>query len=218
MGWLTIEQPRPTRRPINPSSQIVEPILPPREPTDQARFKAEVGGWAEASVGKAWQLEGGASKSVIESRLTEQPVAIRNTARALSKEFKSQATELKQQRPNDPDRIAQRENLVVLFENMATGLANLADNIDQAIVKASEDKPEPVFLGKAAEVVQQLHFEFMTWLKENGTAVFDVSFRVGIFLTGAVFLHSLGADSVTAVGALGYILKSLLSKKKGRKR
>jgi len=58
----------------------------------------------------------------------------------------------------------------------------------------------------------------MEWLKENGTAVFDVSCRVGIFLTGVAFLHSLGADSVTAITALGVLVKSTASKKKGGKK
>ena len=102
------------------SSGAVEPLLPLREAPDQASFKGEI------------ELQGTATKLVIESRLTEQPAAIRDIARALSKEFKSQANELKQQRPNDPDRIAQRDNLVVLLEKTATGLATLADNFDQA--------------------------------------------------------------------------------------
>jgi hypothetical protein len=172
-------------------------------------------------LGRAAQHEGGATKSVIESRLTEQPAAIRDIARALSKEFTSQASELKRQRPNDPDRIAQRDNLVFLSEKIATGFADLADNLDQAISKTSEGKPEPMFLGKAAEVVQQLHFEFMEWLKETRTAVFEVSFKVGILLTGVLFLHSLGADSATAIAAIGglaHILKGPLSKKKGGKK
>ena len=49
---------------------------------------------------------------------------------------------MKRQRPNDPDRIAQRDNLVILSENIATGLANLADNLDQAIRKGSNGKLE----------------------------------------------------------------------------
>jgi hypothetical protein len=103
---------------------------------------------------------------------------------------------------------------------MASGLAHLAENLDQAISKGSKDKPEPVFLGKAAEVVQRLHFGFTGWLKEYRTEVFDLSYRVGLFLLGAVFLHSLGADHVTAtaIGTLGYILKSPLRKKKRRKK
>jgi hypothetical protein len=176
------------------------------------------GGETELTVGRTAQHEGGATKLVIESRLTEQPAAIRDIARALSKEFKSQANELKQQRPNHPDRIAQRDNLVVLLEKTATGFANLADNLDQAIRKGSTDKPEPVFLGKAAEVVQRLHFGLMEWLEDNRTAVFEVPFRVGIFLTGVAFLHSLGADSATAIGALGLLVKSTASKKKGGKK
>jgi hypothetical protein len=62
----------------------------------------------EADTG-SYELQGAATKSVIERRLSEQPAAIRDTARALSREFKSQASELKRQRPNDPDRIAQRD-------------------------------------------------------------------------------------------------------------
>jgi hypothetical protein len=145
------------------SSGTVEPIGPPSEAPDQASFTG--------AVAEAAELQGTATKLVIESRLAEQPAAIRDLARALSKEFNSQSNELKQQRPNDPDRIAQRDNLVVLLEKTATGFANLADNLDQAIRKGSTDKPEPVFLGKAGEIVQLLHFEFMAWLKENRTAV-----------------------------------------------
>jgi hypothetical protein len=159
-----------------------------------------------------------ATKSEIERRISEQPAAIHDIARALSREFKSQARALKQQRPNDPDRIAQRDILLVLTENTATGLANLADNLDQAIRKGSNGKLEPLFLGKAAEVVQRLHFGFTGWLKENGTAVFDVSYRIGIFLIGVAFLHSLGADSVTAIGALGILARSTASKKKRGKK
>jgi len=159
-----------------------------------------------------------ATKSEIERRISEQPTAIRDSARALSQELNSQAKELKQLRWNDPDRIAQRDNLVVLLENMATGLDNLADNLDQAISKASEGKPEPVFLGKAAEVVQRLHFWSMEWLKENRTTLFEVPFRVGIFLTGVIFLHSVGADSTAAIAALGVLAKSTATKKDKTKR
>src|SRR5262249_9376984 len=202
---------------------IVQPPLPLREAAAQAAFKGEGGLRADATMVAgtgSYELQGGATKSVIERRLSEQPAAIRDIALALSEEFRSQTSELKQQRPNDPDRIAQLDNLVVLSGNMASGLAHLAENLDQAITKGSKGKPEPVFLGKAAEVVQRLHFGLMGWLKENKTEVFDVSFRVGIFLIGVAVLQSLGADSVTvtAVGALAHILKSPASKKKGGKK
>jgi hypothetical protein len=101
-----------------------------------------------------------------------------------------------------------------LFENLATGLANLADNLDQAISTAREGKPEPVFLGKAAEVAQQLHFGLMEWLEENRTAVFEVPFRIGIFAAGVAFLHSIGADSTAAVGAMGLLVKSTAERNK----
>jgi hypothetical protein len=171
----------------------------------------------EADTGK-YKQQGGATKSVVEGRLKEQPAAIHDIARTLSREFRSQARELKQQRPNDPDRIAQRDNLVVLTENIANGLANLADDLDQAISKGSNGKLEPVFLGKAAEVVQWLHSGLMGWLNENRTAVFEVPFRISIFVAGVAFLHSIGADSATAITALGVLVKSTSSKKKGGKK
>ena len=167
----------------------------------------------------SYEAKGGSTKLTIERRLSEQPADIRDAAHALSQELRSQAKELKQLRWNDPDRIAQRDNLLVLAENMATGLANLADNLDQAISKGSKSKPELAFLGKAANVVQQLHFGLMEWLEENRKAVFDVPYlKVGVFLIGVAFLHSLGADSATAIGALGLLVKSTASKKNKKKR
>jgi hypothetical protein len=154
----------------------------------------------------------------IERRILEQPTDIRDAARGLSKELKSQVNELRQLRWNDPDRITQRDNLVALLQNMATGLANLADNLDQAISKASEGKPEPVFLGKAADVVRGLHLRLMAWLEENRTTVFDVPYRAGLFGAGIAFLHFIGADSTAAIGGLAYLLKSKASKKKGGKK
>jgi hypothetical protein len=212
--WLTpLAEPTRWRAGSPGTSGIVQPPLPLREAADQAAFDGAV---LEAAAGR-YELQGGATKSVIESRLSEQPAAIRDIALALSKEFRSQTSELKQQRPNDPDRTAQLDNLVVLSGNMASGLAHLTENLDQAITKGSKDKPEPVFLGKAAEVVQRLHFGLMGWLKENRTEVFDVSYRVGLLLLGVAFLHSLGADSTAAIGALGFLVRSTASKKKGGK-
>jgi hypothetical protein len=203
------------------SSGIVQPPSPPRRPALDPVGTPE-GPLPTRSAAAAIQLQDATlqadatvvrAAAHIERRISEQPAAIRDSARALSKELKSQADELKQHRPNDPDRITQRDNLVGLFEHMATGLANLADNLDQAISKASEGKPEPVFLGKAADVAHGLHLRLMEWLEENRTTLFEVPFRVGIFLTGVIFLHSVGADSTAAIAAVGVLVKSTGSKK-----
>jgi hypothetical protein len=171
LDWLTqLEQPTRTRRASSPAiSEIVQPILPPRvsnavvdemggmtEPfppaADQAAFKGKGEGAVRADTTlmagtDRFELQGGATKSVIERRLSEQPADFRDIARALSRKFKSQANELKRQRPNDPDRIAQRDSLLVLSNGMAVELTKLADNLDQSIKKASNGKLEPVFLG-----------------------------------------------------------------------
>jgi hypothetical protein len=122
LDWLTpLAQPTPMRGTPNPAlgtSGIVQPPLPLREAADQAVLKGEVGGQVDATVVAgtgSYELQGGATKSVIERRLSEQPAAIRDIALALSKEFRSQTSELKQQRPNDPDRTAQLEQIQVDF-------------------------------------------------------------------------------------------------------
>jgi hypothetical protein len=206
----TPEGPLPLRAqtPVELSPAPITPIAPRLETLP--RFSA--------SDPRSYEAKGGSTKLVIERRISEQPTDIRDAARTLSKELKSQVNELKQLRWNDPDRITQRDNLVALLESMATGLANLANNLDQAISKGTKGKPEPVFLGKAAEVTQQLHFRLMQWLEVNRTAVFEVPFRVGIFVTGVALLHSLGADSATAIAALGVLVKSTARKKNKEKR
>jgi len=224
LDWLTEQTTPPRVRARNPaliSSGIVQPPSAPRRPALDPVGTPE-GPLPTRSAAAAIQLQDATlqadatvvrAAAHIERRISEQPAAIRDSARALSKELKSQADELKQHRPNDPDRITQRDNLVGLFEHMATGLANLADNLDQAISKASEGKPEPVFLGKAADVAHGLHLRLMEWLEENRTTLFEVPFRVGIFAAGVAFLYYIGADSAAALGALGYVVGT--AKKKG---
>jgi hypothetical protein len=158
-----------------------------------------------------------ASDATVERRLLEQPADIRDAARALSREFALQSEELRDFKPNDPDRIAQRDNLLALFEKMATGLANLADALDQAVSKATNGKPEPVFLGEAGKIARQLHFGLMEWLEDNRTMVIEVPIRITLFGLCVALLHSLGADSTAAIAGLTTLLLRGEKKKKQRK-
>ena len=90
---------------------------------------------------------------------------------------------------------------------MAAGLAELTDALDKAISGAKDGKPEPIFLGTPVQIAKHLHLGFMEWLEENRTLVIDVPIKIGLFGLGAAFLHSIGADSATAIGSLAWLLR-----------
>jgi hypothetical protein len=140
--------------------------------------------------------------TAVEGRLSREPAAIRDAARNFSREFARQADDLKRSRPND-ERLAQHDDLIGFFERMAAGLAELADALDQAVKEGTGGSLDSVSLGKAAQIAQGLHQGVMQWLEQNFTASIDCAVRIGLFGAGVMFLHSIGADGVAAVGALG---------------
>jgi hypothetical protein len=55
------------------------------------------------------------------------------------------------------------------------------------------------------------------WLEETGTAVIDVPVRIGVLCAGIAFLHSIAADSIGAIGALGWLVRPRGDKATARK-
>jgi hypothetical protein len=149
-------------------------------------------------------------KVIVERTLLERPTDIRTAARNLSEAFRHQTNELRNSKPNEPGQLARYESLISFFEQMAGGLADLADALDRAFSSATASPtspPEPVFLGKAAEIARGLQLRMQQWLEQTGTAVIDVPVRIGVLCAAIAFLHSLGADSLAAIGALGWLVR-----------
>jgi hypothetical protein len=145
---------------------------------------------------------------IIERKLSQRPADLRDTARALSHEFKREIARLNRAKPNDPARLSKHDKLVAFLKKVATGWDDLADALDQAVTKGTAAKPEPVFLGKAGEIAQQLHLGLMEWLKDNRTLVIEIPVRVSLFAAGVIFLQWFGADSWAAtLGLVGLALK-----------
>ncbi len=146
------------------------------------------------------------SIEIIRRRLQERPDDIRAAAWGYANAFKEHARELREGKiPNEADQLAQYKSLLDFLEQMAAGLAELADALDRAISSATgspASSPEPIFLGKAAEIARWLQGRTHQWLEEIGTDVIGVPVRIGVLLTGIEFLHLLGADSAAAIGAL----------------
>src|SRR5262249_12961051 len=122
--------------------------------------------------------------------------------RALAGELRAQVEELKRSTPNDSERLVKHNDLVAFFEKMATGLVQLAEALDQAVARATDGKPEPVFLGEAARIALDLHLGLMEWLEVNRTWVVDIPMRMTFYGLGISFLHFIGADSFAAVAGL----------------
>ncbi len=99
-----------------------------------------------------------AAHVVIERKLLERPDDIRKAARNFAQAFADEANRLRNSKPNESGRLAQHDSLVSFFEQMATGLTDLADALDRAFSSATADhpSPEPILLGKAAEVARWL--------------------------------------------------------------
>jgi hypothetical protein len=162
-----------------------------------------------------------AGPQATQRRLLERPDDIREAARNLSEAFRNQTNELKNSKPNEPGQLAQYENLISFFEQMAAGLADLADALDRAFSSATAPRPsppEPVLLGKAADIARGLQLLMRQWLEETGTAVIDVPVRIGVLCTGIAFLHSIGADSFGAIATLGWLVRPRGEKATAKKR
>ncbi len=161
-----------------------------------------------------------ASRQIIERRLLERPDDIRAAARNLAHAFEQQVKELREGIiPNEPIPLAQYKNLLDFLEQMAGGLAELADALDQAFSSATDSptsSPEPVLLGKPAEIVRWLQGLTQRWREEIGTSIISVPIRFGVLLGGIEFLHWLGADSAAAIGALWLTCKDLQGPSSGK--
>jgi hypothetical protein len=138
----------------------------------------------------------------VERTLSDRPIPIANAARALAEELAAQIAELKQNKPNDPSRLAQYDSLIPFLEKLATGLGELADALNRL---AAPGQHEPVLLGKAADTARRLQEAVTQWLETNRTMVIDVPVRLGLFGLGVGFVHLLGVDSTAVTAGLAYL-------------
>jgi hypothetical protein len=140
--------------------------------------------------------------ATVGGKLTEQPIEIREAARALSKAIADQIAELNASNPtwprNEPDRLAQQQDFVAFLETIAASLVVLAEAIDRAITAGSAEKPEPVLLGTAGEIARQLGAAVGDGIERNHSYIVDCTIKFGVFAAGFTFLHAIGVDGLIA--------------------
>jgi hypothetical protein len=103
-------------------------------------------------------------------------------------------------KPNEASKLEEYEGLIKFINETSDGLQSLADTIDSAI-QATQGSPEPVLLGKAAEIANGVHTRAMEWLLANSATVFEGAFRLGLFGLGMAFVSALGIELSPAVTA-----------------
>ncbi len=169
----------------------------------------------EAPQGSSASAGADETAVAIRRALVARPVSIRDSARALAQALKEQAVELQHSKPNEPEKLLEYEKLITFIDDTSNGLAVLADTIDSAIQNGS-DTPEPVLLGKAAEIARELQAGAMEWLQANRTTVFEGAFRLGLFGLGIAFVSALGIEVTAAVvGSIGVLVGTVGKGKAG---
>ncbi len=107
---------QPSTPPLNAAVQSTTgPVQPPFVPSEVVVPPLATAGSAPITVTSnvtAWSM------AAVESRLSREPAAIRDSARNLSQEFASQGEDLRRSRPND-ERLAQHDDLIAFVERMA---------------------------------------------------------------------------------------------------
>jgi hypothetical protein len=173
-------------------------------------FVDDKGDGAQSRAEAALHGEGAlaANAQIIEQQLSYRLDEARRAARAFSQAFKDQAEELKKKN----DRTPQFDDFVAFLEKMASGLSELADALDRAF-EAAGGSPEPIFLGKAGEIIRRLQLTAMEWLEKEKDTVIDISFRLSLFCSGMIFLHSFGIYDTASTGVLGGLVLKGGSKK-----
>ena len=102
---------------------------------------------------------------------------------------------------NDPDTIAANGKQRELLQIFAEGFEQLAG----ALAAFAQNRNEPLLLGKAAAVVNDVGKKVSAWWDENGAEAVGWGIRLPVFAAGVVLLGWAGANmtvATTAVGAL----------------
>jgi hypothetical protein len=166
---------------------------------------------------RVWTAHGqgtlAADAQVLKRSLSERPADIRDAARALVKEIRDQVEHLQGSKPNDEEGLAKHNEFVAFLERIAAGLAELADALDQAVSASPGGPPEPMFLGKAARIAEQLNIGMMEWLEANRANVAGCTLRIGLIGAGFLFLNACGLDGSIAAIVSGLVNRGFSDKK-----
>jgi len=151
-----------------------------------------------------------AKRRTLDKSLSERPADIREAARDLIKEISDQIDALNASKPNHGERLANHNDFVTFLEMLAAKLGELADALDKLIdAAATKSATEPVFLGKAGEIIRQLQLILREWfqVEENRASLAGFTIRIALIGAGFTFLQACGVE-----GKIAAVLAGIFSK------
>ena len=168
-------------------------VPPPPEPAPVDAVSAAVYTGAGQLTAHTQILEGvGYARDRSERQLSDNPVEIRDAARALAQAVKDQIAELKEPRLND----TKTADFIDFLEMIARELDKLVDALDRAI--ASVDQ-QGIFLGEAKKIADQLKTGFYEYLEQHRADIAGYSIKISLVSAAAWFLHACGFDLASII-------------------
>jgi hypothetical protein len=183
---------------------------PPQTLALEARSTAVARGGAAVTTTPS----GATGRRAFERQLTERPADIRDAARALAEVVQGEIDRLNASTPNDPEELTRHNELVAFLGMVAGELRKLVDALSLAIeaAKTSPDQ-EPMFLGRAGQIAEQLQIGFDEFLEKNRAYVAGYLARAGLFAGVFAFLQACGVGA-EAASIASAILNASLPKQK----
>lgn len=187
-------------------SDAVDPILQSSEPTSteatsSTASRAElmpVNSEQRVTIGMTVNRAGGSgpasdnAEEIFARKLSEEPVAIAAATRLLSTVIKDQIDYLNASKPNEGEGLDRHNKFVEFLSKIAGGLNELANAIDRAIAKGADGKPEPILLGKAADIARRVGAELMEGVERHRALIVDCAIKTSLVGAGALFLTACG--------------------------
>jgi hypothetical protein len=107
--------------------------------------------------------------------------------------------ELDGARPNEPESIERNARQRELLTMLADGFARIA----AALEALASDPNQPVLLGKAAEIVQEVSEQLAKWWNDNAQEAIGWAIKIPVFVASLPLLGWAGADMTYATIAMG---------------
>jgi hypothetical protein len=136
------------------------------------------------------------------SRIASDHVQLRMLAVSLARLARSEIEKIDSERPNHPATIESNKRQRELLLLFADGF----DRIAGALAGLERTPNEPLLLGKAKAVVDNVGARVSEWWEKNATEVIDWSVRLPVFAAGVTMLGWAGANMTVATSAVATIV------------
>ena len=158
-----------------------------------------------------------ARRSGVVGRLQEHHTELASLAFSLSKLAEAKIDELDHELPNDPEAVARNKTQRELLTILADGFKKIADALQDIV----DNTPEPILLGKAADIVNSVGAAVNDWWARSKNDAIDMSVKIPVFTAGVAALGWAGANMTVATSAIAAIvggpkLIASITKKKPR--